>query len=170
MKNILKLLVPVFFLVLMQESVSGQQLSDSTKKTFKHYLGFGVGQITGRGLSYRYMPKRLGVQATFAPFKSYNQSSFNLGVSFLYRLVETNYVNFFAYQGTQYISSSNGYNGYRGMNYNYTKDKFFNTGVGLGVEFTILKRLSLNLMGGYSALENFDRIDLTGDAGLYFKF
>jgi hypothetical protein len=46
----------------------------------------------------------------------------------------------------------------------------FNNGLGIGIEFILLKRISFNLMGGYGAYRDCETLSLTGETGLYFKF
>jgi len=49
-------------------------------------------------------------------------------------------------------------------------DNSFSTGIGIGIEFIILKRISFNLMGGYAGYHTFEQIGFTAETGLYFKF
>ena len=45
-----------------------------------------------------------------------------------------------------------------------------NNGIGIGIEFIVFKRISLNIMGGYAFKDNFKNIGLTGEGGLYYMF
>ena len=157
-------------LFLINETISGQEKADTINRTkFKHALGFGAGFTTGYGLSYRFIPDKFGVQANFAPYLDKYRASVSFGITFLYKLIETKNVNLFLYQGNHFYYHKEKYlDSY--PNDSYQVDKYFNDGLGIGIEFIILKRLSFNLMGGYAGLENFNRISFTGETGLYYKF
>ena len=125
----------------------------------------GAGFTTGYGLSYRFWPGKLGLQGTFAPYSNQDMSDYSIGVTLLFKLVETEKVNLLLYQGNHYI--------YRKHKYDNSDDvntRHFNNGLGIGIEFIILKRVSFNLMGGYAGYRNFERIAPTGETGLYFRF
>ncbi len=49
-------------------------------------------------------------------------------------------------------------------------ENYFNVGVGIGIEVTLAKRVGLNLMTGYAAYDNFNKLNITGEAALYYKF
>ena len=51
-----------------------------------HYMGFNAGALTGIGFSYRYMPKKLGVQLTALPFGKKDNLWLNAGISLFYSL------------------------------------------------------------------------------------
>ncbi|MBG0860063.1 MAG: hypothetical protein IQL11_11200 [Bacteroidales bacterium] len=159
----------LLFLFLFNQTLSGQEQADTAKSTkFKHALGFGAGFTTGYGLSYRFIPKKFGVQANFAPYKDSYNTSLSIGITFLYKLIETRFTNFFLYQGNHYFYHKEKY--YYDNPESYEVNKFFSNGLGVGIEFIILKRLSFNLMGGYSVRDNFNKINFTGETGLYFRF
>lgn len=42
-------------------------------------------------------------------------------------------------------------------------------GVGMGTEFMFAKHIAINFMIGYAGYENFDRINMTIETGIYFK-
>lgn len=165
-----RILIFLLILFFVNETISGQEKDDTINRTkFKHALGFGAGFTTGYGLSYRFMPNKLGVQTNFAPFKNNYETWLSFGITFLYKLIETKSTNLFLYQGNHYFYRKEKYLGY----YNNSPDqvdKYFNNGLGIGIEFIILKRLSFNLMGGYAGYRNFEQISFTGETGLYFRF
>jgi hypothetical protein len=143
---------------------------------FKHALGIGAGWTTGYGLSYRYMIGQYGAQATFAPYKDNYTTQFSAGLTFLINLIDAENANLFLYQGNHYFYSKDEYYYGSGVyivgdnNNSAYVDQYLNIGFGIGIEFIILKRVSFNLMGGYAGYENFERISLTGETGLYYKF
>ena len=171
MKIIFRNLVQVLILLFLQVTISAQELVDSdNKENYKHSLGVGAGLTTGYGLSYRFLPNKIGVQTTFAPYNSKFEFKFNIGVTFLFRLIEAERTHLLLYQGNQYL-----YSKYKPLSYHirYLEEhetSQFNNSIGLGIEFIIMRRVSFNLMGGYAAYENFDRISFTGETGLYFMF
>jgi hypothetical protein len=155
-------------LFIVQFSLSAQEVSQSEDKdTFKHSLGIGAGFTTGYGLSYRFYPKRFGVQTNFAPYKDNARNEYSFGLTLLFKLVETDKTNLFLYQGNHYF--------YRKEKHPYWNQseiisRYLNNGIGIGIEFIILKRVSFNLMGGYAGYRDFDQISITGETCLYFKF
>jgi len=149
----------------------GLMMHGQENKAFNHSIGVGAGFTTGYGLSYRFWPKKIGAQATFAPFKDESSFQFNIGVTLLYKLIETEKTNLFLYQGNEWY-----YKNYELTYYGNTgpvekrEQDYFHNSIGIGIEFIILKRVSFNIMGGYASYENFSRIGFTGETGLYFKF
>jgi hypothetical protein len=170
MKMKTRILIFLLILSFLNLTISGQEKVDTINiNKFKHALGFGAGFTTGYGLSYRFMPNKFGVQTNFAPYKDKYRALFSFGITFLYKLIETNNINLFLYQGNHYFYRKEKYI-YYDQNDSYQVDKYFNNGLGIGIEFIILKRLSFNLMGGYAGFENFNKISFTGETGLYFRF
>lgn len=49
-------------------------------------------------------------------------------------------------------------------------NQYFKNGVGFGIDITIAKRISFNLMSGYAFYSNFQQINLTGETALHYKF
>jgi hypothetical protein len=73
---------------------SAQEKTDSANKIhFKYGLGLGIGSTTDYGLSFRYIPNKLGVQISFAPFKDDYSTQISLGITFLFNLIETDKTN-----------------------------------------------------------------------------
>lgn len=156
-------------------SSSAQSGMAADSMRFKHSLGAGAGFTTGYGLSYRYMPKRFGVQVNFAPYKNGDTERYSAGLTFLYNLIETRPANLFLYEGNHFYSETS-------LNYLYdpfgsqmpvpmkSTDSYLNNGVGVGIEFKIAKRIGFNLMAGYAFYRNFQNINFTGETALYFKF
>lgn len=166
MKFLFRPLLALLVLFSIAGSVSAQK--DTTKKNFDHSLGAAAGFTTGYGLSYRFWPSTVGAQLAFAPISNYDRTEISAGLTFLFKLVKTDKANLFLYQGNHMYYYKNKYNYYwNGENSGQTT---FNNGIGLGIEFIIVKRVSFNLMGGYAAYDNFDRIGFTGETGLFFKF
>lgn len=160
---------------LRPQQVQAQSLTD---EKMNHAIGIGAGFTTGLGLSYRYMPVKFGVQVNFAPFTNTNVTMFSTGVTFLYNLIPGKVATLYLYQGNhfyyfrevQYFPDP----GIIGNNTAATRhlqlDRYFNNGVGFGIEMLFAHRIGFNLMAGYAAYNNFTGINVTGETGLYFKF
>lgn len=159
-----KTLLLLLCLFSLQAALISQGKADTLNKVkFNNNLGVAAGFTTGYGLSYRYWPKQFGIQVTFAPYSNDSESQYSFGVAFLLKVIETNYANFFLYQGDHLL-----FHTYKYMETTHDVNSY--NGVGIGIEFIIIKRISFNLMAGYAGMENFKRIGFTGETGLYFKF
>lgn len=170
MKSVVMLFAAILFAVpvLAQEAEAPE-----ATKPFKHYLGVGAGFTTGYGLSYRYWPGKFGIQANFAPIKTEYEESVSAGITFLMKLVEAGHTNFFLYQGNHfhyYKSDYWYYDEWGNSIRDGQSDSYLNNGIGMGIEFIMLKRVSFNVMVGYASYENFERLSLTGETALYFRF
>ena len=145
------------------------------KRDSKHALGIAAGATTGLGLSYLYMPDRLCFQVAFVPYKDVDRTFISAGLTFIYRLREGEKLNFLLYQGNHFISRtetnyiSNPPN-YTTVSTGKTTTSGFNNGVGIGFEFFLSESVSFNLMGGYAGYNNFERITITGEGALFYKF
>ncbi len=164
------ILIFVIFLFFLSVPVFGQTKSDAVNNNnikYKYALGAGVGNTTGYGASFRFTPNKFGIQANFSPAYNKSNTQLSIGVTFLYTLIEAEKTSLYLYQGNNF--------NYRSYQYDYyynssRKTQKFNNGIGFGIEFIILKRVSFNIMGGYGFYDNFDRLSITGEAGLYYKF
>ena len=172
MKKSIKIIMSVLIMMLIHQLSIGQNESGEKEISgYRNALGIAAGFTTGYGLSYRYTPARFGIQTTFAPYKDDYTSHYCIGVTFIYNLFETEKVNFYLYQANSYrhTKSKDFYSNYNGWPETKSVTEFFNNGIGFGLEFIFLRRVSFNLMGGYGAYNDFERLSLTGETGLYFK-
>jgi hypothetical protein len=161
------ILTAVIFLSFINTSLFCQTNSENNKQKFS--LGAGVGFTTGYGVSFRFTPNKFGVQATFSPMYDDNKTQISAGVSFLYAIMETEKTCFYLYQGNHYNYKKLTYNGYYPTNH-VTEFKILNSGIGIGIQFIIFKRVGFDIMAGYAFYDNFQALNLTGEAGLYYKF
>jgi len=162
-------------------SVLGTNLKAQKKENLKHYFGTAAGFSTGYGLSYRFLPKNFGFQITY--YSSYHPKSyFNLsaGISLFQMLKKSSKSSFYLYEAStyylmQYLKSRNSPTGEIIQPYNYSN---FRTGLGFGIELIFFKRISLNIMSGYSIYsgkKSFNPINLvfyhgiTAEIGLFYK-
>ena len=158
-------------------SLSAQEskpLGEDSDRSGNNALGVAVGSTSAYGISYRRYIKRFAGQVTFAPIKTENDVQYHFGLVFLYNLVENRRTNFFVYQSNYFYHKTEtlyNYNTWPEPPQEYeSTTEYWNHGLGLGFEFLIAKVVSLNLMGGYGAYENFERIGIAGELGLYYRF
>ena len=115
---------------------------------------------------------------TFAPLKNESVQEYHLGLVFLYNIVRNRRSSFFVYQSNYFrykeetITTS-----YWDPNNQRTVfeeqaqiSERWNHGVGIGIEFLIVRVVSFNLMGGFGAYDDFKTIGVAGEAGLYYRF
>ena len=153
----------LMFMLFLSTSTFGQQSKNNKKiEQQKHSVGIGAGFTTGLGLSYRYLPNKLGIQATFLILPNNYYSGF--GATILYKVIQKQTSWLYLYQ-------SNLYSTYRtsGFNCGCPYYEWFN-GFGFGTEILLGKQVGLNFMGGAGFYENFDEFTVTGETGLYFRF
>jgi hypothetical protein len=157
------LLIPLFILFVFQGNTTLKaQYAAENNEPLIHALGVAAGFTTGYGLSYRFFPNKFGVQTTFAPYSDNNRATYSIGLTLLYKISESENINLLLYQGNQYYYNKN--------KDNNTVSKYFNNGLGIGIEFIIQKRFSCNFMGGYAGYENFNKVNFTAEVALYYKF
>ena len=150
---------------------------DITSKN-KHALGVNMGFTTGYGITYRYYIEDFVLQTSFSPeIERKNEYLVNAALGVLYRIRSGDKINLYAYTSAYYYRSKNHRRNYRGIDiYDILhpdaskNNNSYNLGTGLSFEFIILERLSLNLMFGYAAYNNFDHLNMTAELGTFFVF
>ncbi|MEX2483124.1 MAG: hypothetical protein WED10_01100 [Brumimicrobium sp.] len=157
----------ISFVLLSQEGIKNES-SDSSSPA--HSLGFHLGSTTGMGLSYRFLPKKLGIQATFLPVFNGNGGMFlSSGLSILYKLKSSRRVDLFGYLGNHltYRESAPGFYGEQNVNRNY------HVGLGAGINLHAwIDVLDISFQMGYgvySVNEN-PRSLPAAEIGFYYKF
>jgi len=152
--------------------VFGQNDQEIEKKPV-HEIGIAFGFTTGYGLSYRYWPKKFGIQTTFLGYKTYFYQ-FNIGLTGLYKFREEKYISFFGYVSnclSQYKSPT--FDALKYENYN-----FYSVGVGPGISVGS-KFVNFNMMIGCAM--RYARIKFYGirheiffhptvETGFYYRF
>ena len=137
---------------------------------YKHSLGVSVGLSTGLGISYRYWPKRVGVQVTGIPVFSRNRFFSSSGVSVLAKIRDFNNIRLFGYLGTNlfYSRSKSVWTG--DINESYT----FYSALGVGFRFNFLDAFDLNIQTGYAIMNRpiskYYETNISGEIGLYYHF
>lgn len=161
------------FAILVISMVSNGYSQDSATPKLKHSIGLGAGFATGYGLSYRYMPKKFGFQVNFAPFKNSSTTRISTGITFSYDLKIYKSSRLYLYQANHYYYNKEKTTNVDFNNIPYSSqilESYVNNGLGFGLELTILERLGLNFMTGYAFYENFNGVNVTGEAAIYYKF
>ncbi|MFP4664543.1 MAG: hypothetical protein ACLFM1_08950 [Bacteroidales bacterium] len=161
-KWILILIVSIFCVF---PELSAQEKENSTNAAnvdlnkFTHGIGAAAGFTTGYGLSYRYYMDRWAFQGTFAPIvEGTNNMTFSTGLTFMYRLADTEFVNLYLYESNhwhylknEWDSNFTPYNSNEvHTNYSMDMENYIHSGIGVGFEFILWDRISFNLMTGYS--------------------
>jgi len=171
MKYITLIIISFTFLI---NTSTAQSDSTTTTTKYKNAIGVTAGFTIGNGLSYRHSFKKLEIQGSFAPFKDEYSSRYSIGGTFIYKLVEAPKIVFFLYQGNQYIYTEELVYSGQSNGDEPVEDKiiesYFNNGIGIGIRFIILKRVGLDIMGGYASYNNYSKISFTGEIGLFFMF
>jgi hypothetical protein len=155
-----KLLVSILCIITVSFNVNSQT-TDSTKIIRKHQVGMHQSSLGGIGLSYRYWPKKLGVQATVLPIFQQGQGHFlSAAVSLLYTLKEAKNVDLYGYWGNHYISTQNYGNSVNALS----------TGLGMGFKINFTESLNFNIQAGYGFYNITESYTSTiaGGIGLYY--
>lgn len=143
----------------------------SVNKT--HAVGFAAGFTTGYGLSYRYFPNRFGLQVTFSPFKRGEEQRHSFGITFLHELMDNGKINFFLYQGNHFLYDEDIVFSYPPPNYTSVERKTisrnYNHGIGVGTEFRMGSKITMNVMTGYAAYDSFNSLSITAELGIFFQ-
>jgi hypothetical protein len=153
------------------------QKNDSTLVIRTQEFGIHAGATTGVGLSYRYWPKKFGIQVTMLPIKTDDQTFFSVGLTGLYSFYNSRVVRFFGYLGSN-LTIDNHKNYY---DYNYDPitgeysyndiEKSTKCNMGFGPGFGFGTRVRINIMAGYGFYDIFGKFNIypTGEVGLYFR-
>ena len=102
MKNFKLSIITIAILLFGSNLYSQAQASYTPEKSdseiSKHALGLAAGFTTGYGLSYQYTPiEKLTFQLAFAPYKDDTETQISTGLTFIYRVKQSEKLNFFLY-------------------------------------------------------------------------
>jgi hypothetical protein len=164
-----------FYFFLFVALVCGSAMAQTEEPAqLKHYLGFDAGFSNGYGLSYRYMPKKWGVQVNAFPYVSENEHDISVGATLIRTVYRNRHMQFFLYYGNhlRFEKYPNAY--YYNNNGSYTPANDYNktttwiTGIGPGFEVYIAKRLALNARFGFAYYNKGYNGEwmINGDAGI----
>ena len=146
------------FSILLLFAICKPAEAQITGGSFDHEVGLHAGFTTGLGLSYRYWPRRLGIQATFLPIFGNDNQFISLGLSGLLMLKDDTNVNFFTYVGNHWIFRDD-------------RDTQWNLGLGPGLKFIVSDELSIDVMAGYALYDVNDGLtsSVTAELGFYYR-
>ena len=148
-----------------------KKLSPFEKKTH-HALGFVAGRTAGLGLAYRFYYNNLGFQAAFLPLKNSERELYNVGLSVIYTVTEGKSANLIVMQSNMYVHESvYEIKDTKGnIMKNGSETIYWNHGLGIGVATSGDSPMRLYISGGYGSFKNFEEIDFTVDAGIFYHF
>jgi hypothetical protein len=156
-------------LIINSQLLIGQNLDLENIPT-KHNIGFAAYSDAGVGISYRYQPKRHGIEITGSPnyIGRENLLLLSIGIKGLYSFYKGEKIELYNYLGTHTAFISGG---------EYQTRTFLSiTGLGAGMNIPILEVLSFNFQIGYGFYhftDNFERdyfTSISGGIGLYYNF
>ena len=143
----------------------------SEEKTH-HALGFVAGRTAGLGLAYKYNFDRLAIQAAFLPLKNKDRELYNVGLSLVYILSKGSSASLIVMQSNMFLAENTfPLTDYRGnVLKEGSKTSYWNHGLGIGASTEGSNAIKLYFTAGYGAFKNFDVIDFTVDAGIFYHF
>ncbi len=177
MKKIFQLFVIATFSFV--QSANGQSSPEEvleSKPTFKHALGMHAGAVTGLGFSYRYAPKKWGIQVTGIPIFSAGNIFASTAASVQYKFKSHDKVDLFTYLGVHNIYERSEYyyglyEPFDGYDAVYTNNTL-TAGFGAGLNIHLLEVIQLSVQAGYGLydLSGWISTNLTGEIGVYYRF
>lgn len=172
-------LISIILIVLSFSLFAQNNNENITGKKYSKAFGLGAGFTTGIGFSFRYFPKKYGIQINCAPYyNNYGSEVFvSSGITLLYSINENKVSNFYAYLGNHYLYTKlekSEYYYYQPVGSQYVTrkvtDSYLNSGIGVGIEFHAQKRVTINFMLGYAQYESFKSLFFTAETALYYRF
>ena len=165
-KHIVSIVILLFSITLF-----AQETEEQSKTLSKHAVGAAAGPTIGCGLAYQYTYSKFSVQLTFLPYKKPQEELYCVGLSFYYTLNQGQKTSLFLYQGNHFY-----YHKKEGITVSWENhrmalrmiDAFNNNSLGIGFGFKIFDNVSLKLMSGYAAYNNFTNLSLTGEIALLY--
>lgn len=124
-----------------------------------HYFGLNAGFTTGIGFSYRFMPKRDGIQITGIPLYDRDHFYMSAAATYLHTIKEYDFGRALFFVGNQYTNF-----------FNETKYAY-NAGLGLGADL-VTGNFVFNIMIGYAAINIFNDFKTrpAAEFGILFNF
>lgn len=157
-------------LIFFVSSIIYSQEEPKPSSSPAHSFGFHLGSTTGMGLSYRYLPNKLGVQATFLPVFNGDGGLFiSSGFSIMYKIQSSRRVDLFGYLGNHFIYRENPNYGFEGKNINRSYQMGLGAGINLHAWIDVLD-ISFQLGYGVYNVNKSPRSLPAAEIGFYYKF
>lgn len=134
--------IGIFFLSLGLFSTSSAQELYSETTPVKHALGIAGSGDGGFGFSYRYLPKKVGVQVNFLASFLNEQYVQSTGVSLQYRFRSAERIDAYGYFASNFL-----FNSYK---YSPKFNGMFTSGLGAGINIRFVEYMTLQLQAGYA--------------------
>ncbi|KPK82156.1 MAG: hypothetical protein AMS27_14850 [Bacteroides sp. SM23_62_1] len=168
MKN--KNLFLSFLLILgifITSPTSGQKENNRNgQKKIEHSIGVAFGFTTGYGLAYRLKINTIGFRTNFAPYIDQYKNIYNIGLTLTKDLITNEKTKFLIY-----FSNSYNYENFHSVAVPSRElNKYLNTGIGIGIEFILLEKIEFDIMAGYGVYRRTDEVNMTAEAGFFYKF
>ena len=166
MKSIIFLSITLFFSSFGYAQKSTDLNTDTGFSRKAHSIGLNAGGTSGLLFSYRYMPKKLGIQ--FAVLPTGNKQDFfgDLGITLLYKFHTSanNKVSFFNYIGNSFFYKYEELPGYK---YEHLS---WNIGLGYGIDIRAHERISFGFTVGWAGYDVRDDYAFYPDGSTYLFY
>ncbi|HAA16431.1 MAG TPA: hypothetical protein DCE41_33895 [Cytophagales bacterium] len=171
MHRFILLFVMVSTVGVCQAQMAQELTEEPISKEAKHAVGLSAGITTGVGISYRYWPKKLGIQLTAAPIFTSESTFASGGATFLLKLKENDWSNFFGYWGNHFLFTQDQNFDFYGNPYLYRTSDYY-LGLGGGLEFLLDENLSFSFMAGFAGVNLLTTpgFSLTAEASFFYRF
>lgn len=165
----MKLIPLILSILFLNISICTSQDAKSTaiKQKHNHALGVNIGHTTGYGLSYRYMPRSVGVQLTFGAVSKIRNSTRSYGLALFYNILPREHASIFVYQGTNYIRKKE-LNGF--CSNEFREVEYYNIGMGFAADVNLTSRLNFGVHIGYGMFNSLKYFTVDGGTTFLFKF
>ncbi len=163
----------ILFSIIIIDFANGQDTTVKQTQDFMPYkwrIGAGAGFTTGFGLSFKYQPKKIGVQLNMFPYlDDYGKKNLIcVGLTLTKDLWRNNNGGVFLYLANSFTSITR-------QRY-YSSDSYYttstdNTGFGIGYEqLSKNKRLAIGTMIGYAQYDSLKQLLITGEIAIHYLF
>lgn len=138
--------------------------NQDNRKSIEHSVGIVGGLTTGYGLAYRLKIYTFGFRTNFAPYSSKYSRSYIIGLTLTKDIKANEKTKLFLYLGNSYNHII--------LHPNATREwiTYINTGIGIGMEFIILEQIGFEIMAGYGVYRRHGEVNLSAEAGFFYKF
>ncbi len=170
--KLIQYLIIISSCILLNSNIQAQETlkQRQTAKADQH-LGASFGGMSGHGLSYRITHGKTMIQISYAPFIQKKLVESTIGFAFMYKIAQRKNSSLFLYSGQRFITNNyyNRNNPFKYFEIDDSENISWNVGFGAGIEFIIMKNISICLMGGYCSYDELENIKLVFESGIFYK-